>query len=124
MKAGVSLLIDFFGVVDSTFHDAKHWETLLAQVIELGHLTTINIASHQFDTCHDMSGDERGGATAFALLSESHISVHTWPEYEEVIIDLFTCGSEEHLPAIIDWLKECIPHSRMSLTRLERGISD
>jgi len=42
--------------------------------------------SHQFDP---------QGVTAICLLSESHISIHTWPEKGEAAVDVFTCGHSE-----------------------------
>ena len=35
------------------------------------------------------------GVTAMCLLSESHISIHTWPEKGEAAVDVFTCGESE-----------------------------
>ena len=35
------------------------------------------------------------GVTAICLLSESHISIHTWPEKGEAAVDVFTCGDAE-----------------------------
>lgn len=42
-------------------------------------------------TCNDYEFDG-GGYTIFFLLSESHCSVHTYPEYGHIFIDYFTCG--------------------------------
>ena len=42
--------------------------------------------SHHFNT---------QGVTAICLLSESHISIHTWPEKSEAAVDVFTCGESE-----------------------------
>ncbi len=123
MKAGISILIDFFGVYAPEFHDATTLNSLLKQMIEIGGLTKIYLASHQFKTQY---GDTQsaGGATAFALLAESHISIHTWPEFNELLIDVFTCGSEERIPAMLDFLKKQIPHTEMRVTRLKRGEKD
>ena len=46
--------------------------------------TILRTASHKF---------EPQGVTAFLLLSESHISVHTWPELNKAAVDIYTCGS-------------------------------
>ena len=45
--------------------------------------TLINITTHAFDP---------QGITGFALLAESHISIHTWPEFGFASVDAFTCG--------------------------------
>jgi len=34
------------------------------------------------------------GVTAFLLLSESHISIHTWPELNKAALDIYTCGEQ------------------------------
>lgn len=120
MKAGISILIDFFGVRALEYHSAITLESLLEQMIEIGGLIRIQVASHQFKTQYNDS-KLTGGATAFALLAESHISIHTWPEFNELLIDVFTCGSEERIPAILEFLKGQIPHTEMRVTRLERG---
>lgn len=42
---------------------------------------------------------EPQGVTAICLLSESHISIHTWPEREEAAVDVFTCGDSNPIIA-------------------------
>ncbi len=130
MTVGVSVLLDFFGVQGLEFHQADIWEELLDAVIEIGQLTKLHISSHQFssrlsskegDDASEIGIDLTGGATAYALLAESHISVHTWPEKDKVVVDVFTCGAETNLSAIINFLIEQIPHTNMTITRLVRG---
>ena len=61
-------------------------EFLKEQIIEALNktsLTLLNISSHKF---------EPQGVTIVALLSESHISIHTWPENGSAALDVFTCG--------------------------------
>lgn len=47
-------------------------------------------------TLHDLRSwvipGEKGGVSVIALILESHIAVHTWPEYEYATIDIYTCG--------------------------------
>tara|TARA_R100001480_G_scaffold54373_2_gene67432 strand:- start:517 stop:843 length:327 start_codon:yes stop_codon:yes gene_type:complete len=45
--------------------------------------TLLNLAAHKF---------EPQGVTGFALLAESHISIHTWPETGQAAVDIYTCG--------------------------------
>ena len=46
-------------------------------------LTLLDISAHKF---------QPQGVTIVALLSESHISIHTWPENGSAALDVFTCG--------------------------------
>jgi len=123
MVVGISILLDFSGVTVEKFHRASTWEKLLDRAIEIGHMTKIQISSHQFQEIRSCETTKvgNGGATAFALLSESHISVHTWPEYEKVVIDVFTCGPREHIERIISYFQESVKHSELRITRLSRG---
>lgn len=125
MVVGISILMDFSGVVDGKYHSASYWEDLLDQVIKIGRMTKLEISSYQFNQVHKHQGRSgsyiKGGATAFALLSESHISVHTWPEYEKAVVDVFTCGSIEHLDDLVDYLISNVQHSEIRITRLPRG---
>jgi len=81
------------------------------------HLLSKNI--HFFDFNHENKKID-GAFTALYLLSESHLSIHTWPERDYIAIDIFTCGNCDvnHIAEkIIDYFE---PKSK-KLTLLERG---
>jgi S-adenosylmethionine decarboxylase len=56
---------------------------LLRETAAAGHAVVLGEAYHQFPN---------GAVTATLVLSQSHLSVHTWPEYGSVNVDLLTCG--------------------------------
>jgi S-adenosylmethionine decarboxylase len=68
-----------YGLLD----DEAHIRNVLANASNLSESTLLNISSHKFDP---------HGVTAIALLAESHISIHTWPENGMAVCDVFTCG--------------------------------
>ena len=110
MLVGISVLLDYSGVTETKYHKAEKWEKILERAIEIGKMTKLSISSYQFE--HIQKPDisifpdcVQGGATAFALLAESHISVHTWPELGSIVIDIFTCGDTMNLPALIEFFK-------------------
>jgi len=81
------------------------------------HLLSKNI--HFFDLNHENKKID-GAFTALYLLSESHLSIHTWPERDYIAIDIFTCGNCDInyiAEKIIDYFE---PKSK-KLTLLERG---
>ena len=59
---------------------------MLINSATLAQSTLLDLVSHKF---------EPQGVTAVAMLSESHISIHTWPEKGEAAVDIFTCGDCE-----------------------------
>ena len=68
-----------YGLLD----DEAHIRNVLVNAATLSESTLLGIQSHKFDP---------QGVTAVALLAESHISVHTWPEKGMAVCDVFTCG--------------------------------
>lgn len=64
--------------------------------------------------------DFPGGATGFVLLSESHISVHTWPEFKYVSADIYSCGNSMLDPGV-DVLTEVYAPSSFSVNIIDRS---
>jgi S-adenosylmethionine decarboxylase len=60
------------------------------------------------------------GFTCFLLLSESHASLHAWPEYGYCAIDLFTCELGKDLLPLIQDLKNAFGADNFTLRKLDR----
>ena len=80
--AGRHLLIDFFGA--SKLTSPKHTHDTILRCVNAIQATLLNIHVHDFG--------KGKGVSAVAMLAESHISMHSWPEESFVSIDIFTCG--------------------------------
>ncbi|MFT4312938.1 MAG: adenosylmethionine decarboxylase [Candidatus Woesearchaeota archaeon] len=63
-------------------------EPFIDKAVQRGNFTILEKKYHQF---------EPYGVTGFYLLSESHISVHTWPELGKIRIDIFSCSKHENV---------------------------
>ncbi len=61
------------------------------------------------------------GFSALVLLAESHVSLHAWPEYAYVAVDVFTCG-EADPEVIIEVLKDYLQPTESAQITLERGL--
>ena len=59
--------------------------------------TLLNLATHKF---------EPQGVTGVAMLAESHISIHTWPEKGMAVCDVFTCGDSAEPENAVEYMKE------------------
>ena len=64
-------------------NDESFLRCLLNNAAKLANASVLNIASNKFEPL---------GVTAIALLAESHLSIHTWPESTYAAVDIFTCG--------------------------------
>ena len=76
-----------------------------------GEFTVLNVSSHAFSP---------HGVTAVVLLSESHMSIHTWPEHGYAAVDIFTCGGEPQLA--LEELERRLDVERMDVRELDRGL--
>src|SRR5690349_492428 len=92
--AGQHLIVDLFGA--KRLDDIKHIEKTLKRCVEVAGATLLHIHLHHFTP--------NGGVSGVAVLSESHISIHSWPEADYAALDVFMCGScDPH--ATVDVLK-------------------
>lgn len=83
--AGQHLLADLYGVTGTILTQVAAIENLLRRSALAAGATIVHAHFHSF-------GPGKG-VTGVVLLAESHISIHTWPEYDFVAVDIFMCGS-------------------------------
>lgn len=82
---GKHVIADFFGA--QHLYDCAPAEAILRNAAEQAKATVLEVKLHDF-------GD-RQGFTGVALLAESHISIHTWPEHGYAALDIFMCGDAD-----------------------------
>jgi S-adenosylmethionine decarboxylase len=85
--AGTHLLADFYGVDASRLTSAGAIDALLRAGAEAAGAHILHSHFHSF-------GDAMG-VTGVVLLAESHISIHTWPEFGFAAADIFMCGDAQ-----------------------------
>ncbi len=109
--AGTHLIIELW--------DAKNLSSLpkirksLKDSVKAIGATLLNISLHKFSSS--------GGVSGVAVISESHISVHTWPEYNYAAIDIFVCGQVNPYEAV-PVLKKQYQTSNIQVSEIKRGI--
>ena len=112
--AGSHLILDLWGAVKLDQLDVM--EQALRAAVEVAGATLLHIHLHHFTP--------NGGISGVAVLAESHISVHTWPERDFAAFDIFMCGSAEPARAI-PVLSQAFRPRRMVVSEHLRGeISD
>jgi S-adenosylmethionine decarboxylase len=80
--AGTHLIVDLFGA--RRLDDLKHIKETLKRCVEVAGATLLHIHLHHFTP--------NGGVSGVAVLAESHISIHSWPEVGYAALDVFMCG--------------------------------
>jgi S-adenosylmethionine decarboxylase len=109
--AGRHLIIDLFGA--GKLDDIEHIERTLKRCVEVAGATLLRVHLH-----HLAPGT---GVTGVAVLAESHISIHTWPEQGYAALDVFMCGdAKPHL--CVDVLKEAFDAENVVVKSHQRGL--
>jgi S-adenosylmethionine decarboxylase len=108
--AGTHLIIDLIGA--SRLDDLAHIEAALRRCVEVSKATLLHIHLHHFTP--------NGGVSGVAVLSESHISIHSWPEADYAALDVFMCGEAEPHNAI-EVLREAFKPSEIRVGEHQRG---
>ena len=80
---GKHLLLELYGCNSNKLNDEIFLRCKIDNASKLARASVLNLVSNKF---------EPFGVTAIALLAESHLSIHTWPESQYAAIDIFTCG--------------------------------
>lgn len=62
------------------------------------------------------------GVTGIALIAESHVSVHTWPEWGYAAVDVFTCGNRINPETAIEPFKKYFQPAHIQLMQIIRGV--
>ena len=80
---GRHCILELYQCDKEKLNDEAFMRTTMTSSAKIAGATLINLVTHSF---------KPQGVTGLALLAESHISVHTWPEISYAAIDVFTCG--------------------------------
>lgn len=62
------------------------------------------------------------GVSGVVVISESHLAVHTWPEYGYAAVDVFTCGESVNPWDAINYIAERIGSQHMTASEVKRGV--
>jgi len=62
------------------------------------------------------------GVSGVVVIAESHLSIHTWPEYGYAAVDIFTCGTTVVPEKAAEALIEKLGAKNHSLTEIQRGL--
>ena len=95
---GQHIIVDIFEASNLT--GEKNIENMMIACATAAQATILNTHLHPFEENHGVSG--------MIILAESHISIHTWPEYQFAAMDIFMCGDAQPelcIPVIERWFK-------------------
>ncbi|WP_299322499.1 adenosylmethionine decarboxylase [Parasphingopyxis sp.] len=109
---GRHVLADFHGCT-ARLDDIGLVERALRAASDAAGATILDLNLHHF-------GDGQG-VTGVALLAESHMSIHTWPEHDYAALDLFLCGRQHNIDAALAVLADGFAPADIAKRVIARG---
>ncbi len=108
---GKHCILELYECDEYKLNDEAFVRTTITTAAKVAGATLLNLVTHRF---------EPQGVTGLALLAESHISIHTWPENGYAAVDVFTCGNHTMPEKACQVLYTELAARRFSLQRLRR----
>lgn len=109
---GRHLLLELF---DCDIHAINSLEAVKGALIEAAkraQATIVDVVFHEFNPF---------GISGVVVIAESHLSIHTWPEYRYAALDIFSCGETLQPELAATYLVEQFGAERASVVELQRG---
>lgn len=108
---GRHILVEFTGCNADTLNDVSKIEKAMVQAAQIAGATVINSNFHHFSPW---------GVSGVVVIQESHLAIHTWPEYRYAAVDLFTCGDTVDPWVSFEFLKKAF-EANYSALEMKRG---
>ena len=105
------ILFKLEGCPFSTLNDEDHIKFCLFHAAEESHSKVLKVETQKFPP---------QGVTGFALLAESHLSIHTWPEKGVAYCDIFTCGDKCSPEKAVEYLGEALEAEQIDSDTFDR----
>lgn len=110
--SGRHVLAELEGIDPASLDDSGLLAEALRSALNRAGATVREVVTHRF-TPH--------GVTVLALLSESHASVHTYPEHGSMFADVFTCGDRADPERAVRLLADALEAPRTKMSTVDRG---
>lgn len=109
---GLHVVADLWGIDADKLDDLLYLTNCLMEAAQISGATILGHIHHKFDPV---------GVTMVMMLSESHMSIHTYPEHNYASIDCYTCGNSNPQKAI-DYLIDVLEPTHKQIQVIERGV--
>ena len=112
---GKALTVEFYDCSREILNDVQIVEQFMREAALEAKATIIQSVFHLFNPY---------GVSGVVVISESHLAIHTWPEYGYAAIDIFTCGTTIDPWVACDYLKEKFQAGHYEAREIQRGYLD
>jgi spermidine synthase len=111
---GKHFVLDLYGCNHHEINSPGELEQLMMEAARAASMEVLHVYMHKFDP---------HGVTGVVVLSTSHISVHTWPEYGYAAFDVFSCSDEARTRMAVNYITQRLTHSKKKMSLVDRGYA-
>lgn len=110
---GRQILVEFYDCDSASINDVEYIEEAMLGAVKAARATIISHNFHKFSPY---------GVSGMVVIAESHVAIHTWPEYNYAAVDIFTCGDTIDPWLIQEFLKDAFRSQNVSSMEMKRGL--
>ncbi|MGX6591675.1 S-adenosylmethionine decarboxylase [Cetobacterium ceti] len=110
---GRHILVEFYNCDEDIMRDPRKIEKYMNEAARIANATIVQSVFHHFNPY---------GVSGAVIISESHLAIHTWPEYGYAAVDVFTCGDKIDPWIAFDYLETMFKADRSESTEIPRGM--
>ncbi len=110
---GTHLLVELKDCNHEILKDLHTVREAMVSAAKQAKATIVDVSFHEFSPF---------GISGMVVIAESHLSIHTWPEYGYAAVDIFTCGDVIKPEIAVQFLIEQFESKNPSIVEMKRGI--
>ena len=114
-QLGRHILVEYYNCDEKVLNDHKLIEELMVTAAVKANATVVESVFHMFNPY---------GVSGAVVISESHLTIHTWPEYRYASVDLYTCGESVNPWIAFEYLYDNLKAEKSESTEVSRGMVD
>ena len=110
---GRHLLLELFDCDSDAINNLESVKGALVEAAKRAQATIVDVVFHEFNPF---------GISGVVVIAESHLSIHTWPEYRYAAVDIFSCGDVLQPDVAANYLVKEFGAERASVVEMQRGM--
>ena len=110
---GRHLLVEYAECRNNRLDDEQYLEQVMQEAVRRSGATIVKSVFHRYAP---------QGVSGVIVIAESHMSIHTWPEYNYASVDFFTCGQTVDPYRAYEYVREQLDSRNSKVTEEKRGI--
>lgn len=112
MSLGKHILVDYYGCNKKIIDSLNQMKLCMLEAARIAEATILTDVFHQYSP---------QGVSGVVVIGESHLAVHTWPEFKIVSVDIFTCSEKMKPSNAIEYLFKTLEAENYDIQEITRG---